>query len=136
LVSFLVYQFFKNRPDAIPNCLANGENVPVIVCDGEIFAHVQAYLGERRETKNEDDDGSTAVILLRDEKDGYHSIRGLLDGETTLEGEDVFTKSETAIVGSHDDEAAVFFSSGSTGPPKPIIHTHRSLLSLTHNTYR
>lgn len=33
------------------------------------------------------------------------------------------------------DEAVVFLSSGTTGPPKTIVHTHQTLLSLTYNTY-
>jgi acyl-coenzyme A synthetase/AMP-(fatty) acid ligase len=34
-----------------------------------------------------------------------------------------------------EEEAIVCLSTGTTGPQKPIVHTHESMLSLTYNIF-
>ncbi|MCL1789929.1 MAG: AMP-binding protein [Peptococcaceae bacterium] len=74
----------------------------------------------RMETIREDLDGLSSVFFVGEETPDYAESYVDLAANASVIGPD--------IVLTDEQDAAIYFSSGTTGRPKAILHTHRSLV--------
>ncbi|CAG0922456.1 unnamed protein product [Notodromas monacha] len=114
--------------DCIPACLAEEAPVSVIVTDKAMLPIILKYVAE-----SVDDDTKIAskptIIFMDYESETYESIPSIIqssedDGKEAME----LPKCEPM------DDCFVFYSSGSTGPSKPITHSHANMLSFLVNS--
>ncbi|CAG0920514.1 unnamed protein product [Notodromas monacha] len=121
----IVYQVLLDFAEGgIERCLTEEEHVPVVFCDKNTFPKIERYL----ENNSERFPARPKLLVFDEHPAGSHpTVREILEN------------SENAVVDipslNPKDVCAVFMSSGTTGPPKSVEHTHYSLLSSTYNTH-
>ncbi|KAE9416534.1 hypothetical protein Angca_008937, partial [Angiostrongylus cantonensis] len=102
---FEVFFFFDEIENYLTTC-----NVQYVLTESHYAKRITGILHQCKHS-------SISMILLEELSEAEH-------GEQQLQAE-----AEVSLQLSIGDTAFIFFSSGTTGPPKPIRHSHRSLLA-------
>lgn len=103
-----------------------GEEVKAVIEDGDAVVHVHTTLNrDLLEYVREVDDLETIYAA------GGDTPEGTVDLDESIAAAD--SEYET-VSQALDDAAELMFTSGTTGRPKPAIHTHRNLISAAMGT--